>query len=34
LEIAVNRGNAASDLGGECGVGTAVVVHFGDSPNH
>ena len=30
LEIAVNRGNAASDLGGECGVGTTVVVHFGN----
>jgi S-adenosylmethionine hydrolase len=31
LEIAVNRGNAAHDLGGEFRVGTAVVVHFGNS---
>ena len=34
LEIAVNRGNAARDLSGEYRIGTAVVVHFGDSPNH
>jgi hypothetical protein len=34
LEIAVNGGNAAHDLGGECRVGTTVMVHFGDSTNH
>ena len=31
LEIAVNRGDAAHDLGEECRVGTAVVVRFEDS---
>jgi S-adenosylmethionine hydrolase len=34
MEIAVNRGNAARDLGGEFRVGTAVVVHFGNSTTH
>ena len=34
LEIAVNGGNAAHDLGEECRVGTRVIVDFGDSTTH
>jgi len=34
LEIAVNRGNAARDLGEGCRAGTKVVVDFGDSTTH
>ena len=30
LEIAVNRGSAMAELGDECGVGTKVIVRFGD----
>ena len=34
LDIAVNRGNAARDLGEEYGVGTTVVMRFGNSTTH
>jgi S-adenosylmethionine hydrolase len=34
LEIAVNRGSAVEKLGDECGVGTKVIVRFGDRANN
>jgi S-adenosylmethionine hydrolase len=34
LEIAINRGNAAHDLGEGYGVGITVMVRFGDSTTH